>query len=367
MRATCGAALSEDRLAARILITGVAGYIGAHVAVALTQAGFEVIGLDRLPASQRGVIGRLQHVCGDQLVVDRVDLREPVAVLRSLSRHRPAAVVHCALLGPGAVSPLAYYDNNVHGLTTLLAAMTAVGLRTLVMASSSAIYGKPALPTVTERNLPAPLNAYGHSLAACEDLLADMRAADPRWRIAVLRVFQPLGAHDSGLIGDYALGATDLLAQAFGVATGRADRVQLHGGDWPTPDGTRVRDLVHVMDVARGVLRALEALARGIGSFTVNLGSGRICSELQLLATVERVLRCAVPFVLGNRQEGITEILADSRRAKTLLDWSAQLSIEQMCADAWRARRLAQRGSSASELTTLRPTPGSPAGSWHGS
>jgi UDP-glucose 4-epimerase len=354
-------------LAARILLTGVAGYLGAHVAVALAQAGFEVIGLDRQPGSQRPEIGRLRHLCGDQLHVDRVDLREPSEVLRCLSRHRPAAVIHCALLGPGAASPLAYYDNNVHGLTTLLAAMTAVDLRTLVMASSSAIYGKPALPTVTERSLPAPLNAHGHSLAACEALLADLRRADPRWRLAVLRVFQSLGAHDSGLIGDYAAGTKDLLAQALDAAEGGGERVALNGGNWPTRDGTRVCDLVHVTDVARGVLRALEALARGIGSFTVNLGSGRGCSELQLLATVERVLRRAVPFDLGSRTEGVAEIIADCRRAKTLLDWSAQSSIEQMCADAWRARRLARRGLAAPDPTTLRSAPGSPTTSWHGS
>jgi UDP-glucose 4-epimerase len=357
----------EDRLAARILLTGVAGYLGAHVAVALAQAGFEVIGLDRQPASQCPGIGRLQHLCGDQLRVDRVDLREPAEVLRALSRHRPAAVIHCALLGPGMSSPLAYYDNNVHGLTTLLAAMTAVGPRTLVMTSSSAIYGKPLLPTVTERSLTAPVNAYGRSLAACENLLADQRAADARWRFGVLRVFQPLGAHDSGLIGDYAAGADDLLAQAFDTVDGRFERVSLNGGNWPTRDGTRVCDIVHVTDVTRGVLRALEALARGIGSFTVNLGSGRGCSELQLLATVERVLRRPVPFDLGSERAGIAEIIADCRRAKTLLDWSAQSSIDQMCADAWRARRFARRGLNAPESMTLRSTPGSPTASWHGS
>jgi UDP-glucose 4-epimerase len=354
-------------LAARILLTGVAGYLGAHVAVALAQTGFEVIGLDRHPSSQCPVLGRLRHLCGDQLLVERVDLREPAEVLRALSRHRPAAVIHCALLGPGMASPLAYYDNNVHGLTTLLAAMTAVGPRTLVMTSSSAIYGKPALPTVTERSLPAPVSAYGRSLAACENLLADQRAADPRWRFAVLRVFQSLGAHESGLIGDYALGANDLLSQAFDTADGRVERVYLNGGNWPTRDGTRVCDVVHVTDVTRGVLRALEALARGIGSFTVNLGSGRGCSEMQLLATVERVLQRAVPFELGGRREGIAEIIADCRRAKTLLDWSAQLSIEQMCADAWRARRFARRGSDAPHPITLRSSPDSPTASWHGS
>ena len=354
-------------MAARILLTGVAGYLGAHVAVALIQAGFEVIGLDRLPAAQCPAVGRLQRVCGDRLIVDRVDLREPVAVLRALSRHRPAAVIHCALLGPGAASPLAYYDNNVHGLTTLLAAMTAVGLRTLVMTSSGAVYGKPAVPTVAEHSRPAPMNAYGHSLAACEALLADLRKPDPRWRHAVLRVFPMLGAHDSGLIGDYLPGAGDLLAQVFDAAAGVVDGVELNGGTWPTRDGTQVRDLVHVMDAARGVLHALEALARGIGSFTVNLGSGRGCSELQLLATAERVVRSAVPFRLASATEGVAEIIADCRRSKTLLDWSAQLSIEQMCADAWRARRLARRGLGAPQVMTLRAKPGPPATSWHGS
>jgi len=354
-------------LAARILVTGVAGYIGAHVAVALAQAGFDVIGLDHLPASRRATLGRLQHVCGEQLVFDRVDLREPSDVLKTLSRHKPAAVIHCALLGPGVASPLAYYDNNVHGLTTLLAAMTAVGVRTLVMASSSAVYGMPAVPTVSERNLAAPLGAHGHSLVACENLLGDLRAADPRWRLAVLRVFDPLGAHDSGMIGDYPPGGRDILAQAFDVAAGRASRVELDGGDWPTRDGTRVRDLIHVMDVANGFLRALEALARGTGSFTVNIGSGLGWSGLQLLAVAERVLRRPIPFHLGSRQEGIAEIVADCKRARTLLEWSAPLSVERMCTDAWRARRLDRRGSSAPVLTMARPEPGARDATWHGS
>lgn len=353
-------------MAARILVTGVAGYLGAHVTVALAHAGFDVIGVDHRPASTP-TIGRLQHLCGDQLTVERVDLREPAAVLKALSRHRPAAVIHCALLGPGAASLLAYYDNNVHGLTTLLAAMTAVGLRTIVMASSSAVYGKPAMPLAAERDATAPLNAHGRSLAACESLLADVRAVDPRWRHAVLRVFQTVGAHDSGVLGEYEKGASDVLAQVFEVTAGRAEQVELNGGDWPTRDGTRVRDLVHVTDVARGVLRALEALARGTGSFTVNLGSGEGCSELELLAVAERVVRRPIPFQMGRRKEEVAAIFADCRRASTLLNWTASLSIEQMCVDAWRAQRLDRRSAGTPDSNALRPAPDSPAASWHGS
>lgn len=329
-------------MTARILVTGVAGYLGAHVAVALAQAGFDVIGLDS--AADRHALTRLQHLCGERLVFERADVRDGARVLEVLSRHRPAAVMHLALLAAGRGTPLAYYDVNVHGLTTLLGAMAAAGLRTLVLASSSAVYGAPVVTPVVERGVPVAIDAHGRTLATCEHLLSDLRAADGRWRFGVLRVFEAAGAHDSGLIGDFAPGDSGVLAQALDVAAGLRPRVDVPGGDWPTRDGTRVRDWVHVLDVADGFLRALEALARGTGSFTVNLGRGEGVSELQLVAALERATRRPLPFHLGGRSGGIAEIFADVRRAQTLLGWSARHGVDRICCDAWRARRLNRRG-----------------------
>lgn len=328
-------------MTARILVTGVAGYLGSHVAVALAQAGFDVIGLDT--TVDRQALTRLRHLCGERLVFERVDVRDSARVLEVLSRHRPAAVMHLALLAAGRGAPLAYYDINVHGLTTLLGAMAAAGLRTLVLASSSAVYGAPVITPVSERAVPAAFEPHGRTLATCEHLLTDLRAADARWRFGVLRVFEAVGTHDSGLIGDFAPNDGSVLAQALDVAGGQRARIDLAGGDWPTRDGTRVRDWVHVLDVADGFLRALEALARGTGSFTVNLGRGQGVSELQLVAALERVARRPLPFHLAGRSGGIAEIFADVRRAQTLLGWSARLGVDRICADAWRARRLNRR------------------------
>lgn len=355
----------ETRVAARILVTGVAGFLGAHVAAALVQAGFEVVGIDNLCTGDRQTLARLQHLCGERLAIERSDLREPAPVLRALARHKPAAVLHLALLPPDAATPIAYYDNHVHGLTTLLAAMSACNVHTLVMGSSGALYGARLRGLRTEpadeHEAIAPQGPHGHTLAACEQLLGDLGAADRRWRIGVLRVFQPLGAHESGLIGDFAPGARHVMARALDVATGRSPRVMLGGGTWPTADGTRAVDVVHVSDVAQGFLRALEALARGTGSFTANLGRGAAATELQLLGALERVCRRALPFELGPAAAagatpaGLAVRVADVRRAATLLGWRAQHDLERICRDAWRARRLNRRGFS--EQPAAAPSP----------
>lgn len=352
-------------MTARILVTGVAGYLGSHIAVALAQAGFEVIGFDSLAAAEPQAVSRLRHLCGDRFVFDRIDLRDGEAVLAGLARHRPAAAIHCALLADGAPSPLAYYENNVHGLATLLGAMTAAGLRTLLFASSVAVYGTPAVTPVAERRLPAPRAAHGRSLAACEQMLDDLRQSDSRWRIGVLRVFDMAGSHESGLIGDWRRGHTDVLAQSLDVACGLRESVLLNGGDWPTRDGTRVRDWVHVCDVADGFMRALEALARGTGSFTVNLGSGQGRSELQLLSALEHASRRPLPFRLGERQGGIAEIFAETSRAQTLLGWSARHGIERLCADAWRTRRLNWRGFSEALTDMSTRSRATATAAWH--
>lgn len=331
-----------------ILITGGAGYIGSHTSIALMQAGYDVVVLDNLSNSQAEVIDRVAAICGRRPVFVQGDVRD-VTVLDQLFSSWPiSGVMHFAGLkavGESIGKPLEYYDNNVHGTLQLLAAMQKVGVKQLVFSSSATVYGNPGTLPVQEDAPRSATNPYGRSKLIIEDILADLHIADPEWRIACLRYFNPVGAHESGLIGENPSGIpNNLMPYIAQVAAGLREKLNIWGNDYPTPDGTGVRDYIHIMDLAEGHVAALSYLERQGGMLTVNLGTGRGYSVLEMVNTFERMSGRPVPFSIGPRRPGdVASCWADPTRAERLLDWHARYSVEQMCADTWRWQ-LRQKG-----------------------
>ena len=324
-----------------ILVTGGAGYIGSHTCVALIDAGYTRLVLDNLCNSSAESLARVARITGVRPALIEGDIRDQALLEDLLGRHRPQAVIHFAGLkavGESVQQPLEYYDNNIGGTTTLLRAMQGAGLRNIIFSSSATVYGDPATVPIREDFPRSATNPYGRSKLVIEDILADLRRADPRWRIARLRYFNPVGAHPSGLIGEDPRGVpNNLLPYITQVAVGRLPQLRVFGGDWPTPDGTGVRDFIHVMDLAEGHVAALRHLLAQEGMFTVNLGTGQGCSVLQLLRAMERASGRDLPYEITPRRAGdIAECWADPTAARELLGWKAVRDLDTICADAWR-------------------------------
>lgn len=324
-----------------ILVTGGAGYIGCHTCVVLAERGHRVVIADNFSNSTPFVLQRLQQLMDAPVPCERVDLRHKDELAALFGRHRFDAVVHFAALkavGESCEQPLEYFDNNIGGTINLLQAMQVAGVKRLVFSSSATVYGAPDAVPVRED---APLrvtNPYGRTKLVIEQLLADACAADARLRVANLRYFNPVGAHASGLIGEDPGGVpNNLMPYLCQVAVGRRDRLRVFGGDYPTVDGTGVRDYLHVVDLARAHVAALEYLQGGEGSLTVNLGTGRGVSVLQLVAAFERACGGTIPVEIVERRAGdVAEVYADPSLAWRLLRWRAGLDVEAMCRDAWR-------------------------------
>jgi UDP-glucose 4-epimerase len=324
-----------------ILLTGGAGYIGSHTWLALLEAGYRPVILDDFSTSQTKVLQRLHHLAGVAPACLRGSVRDISMVEALLRQHRIAAVVHFAgfkAVGESVAQPLKYYVNNVGGTVSLLQAMAAAGCRTLVFSSSATVYGDAATVPIAEHSPRSHTNPYGHTKLVCEDMLAALHQADPSWRIGVLRYFNPVGAHPSGLIGESPAGTPNnlmpLLAQ---VAAGVRPGLSVYGQDFPTPDGTGVRDYIHVQDLALGHVAALRALLRGDGGFTVNLGTGRGHSVLEVIQAFEQASGRSVPWQFVARRPGdVATCYADPTLAERLLGWRATRSLADMCADAWR-------------------------------
>ena len=327
-----------------ILLTGATGYIASHTWLALWAAGFDVIGVDDFSNSSPEVLNRLQRLGQRTPMFERADVCDSAAMLSLFKRHPISAVVHFAAfkaVGESSAKPLAYYRNNIGGLISVAEAMamSASACKTLVFSSSATVYGAPEQLPIPESAALATTSPYGATKLIGENLLTDVARADPAWRIALLRYFNPVGAHDSGLIGEDPRGTpNNLMPYVTQVAVGKRERLQVFGNDYDTVDGTGVRDYIHVSDLAEGHVAALRHLMDTAGSsFTANLGTGRGYSVLELVRAFEQASGCHIPYDIVARRAGdIAACYADASRARELLGWQATRGIEAMCADSWR-------------------------------
>ncbi|NMG76145.1 UDP-glucose 4-epimerase GalE [Aromatoleum diolicum] len=325
-----------------VMVTGGAGYIGSHSCVELLGGGHDVVVVDNLCNSKVEALTRVEEIAGRKLAgFHRVDVRDRDALARVFAAHRVDAVIHFAALkavGESVQQPLAYYDNNIGGLVALASVMATAGVFGLVFSSSATVYGDPATVPIREDFPTAPTNPYGWTKLMAEQVLRDVAAADPRWRVVLLRYFNPVGAHASGRIGEDPHGIpNNLMPFVSQVAVGRLPQLQVFGADYPTPDGTGVRDYIHVVDLAAGHVRAVERIADLPGVTCLNLGTGRGYSVLDVARAFERASGRAVPYrVVARRQGDIAACWADPTSAENVLGWMPHFDLDAMCRDAWR-------------------------------
>ena len=324
-----------------IFVTGGAGYIGSHTCLELLIAGHEVTVYDNFCNSQPEALHRVQTICGRKLTLVEGDLRDSVRLVKALQDSAANAVIHFAGLkavGESVDKPLAYYDNNVAGSLRLLEAMAACNVKTLVFSSSATVYGEPQRLPLDEEHPLSATNPYGRSKLMIEDMLRDLHRSDPAWRIAVLRYFNPVGAHASGRIGEDPQGTpNNLLPFVAQVAVGQRACVNVFGDDYATPDGTGVRDYIHVVDLALGHLRALDRLATHAECRAINLGTGVGYSVLEMIHAFERASGKPVPYRVVPRRSGdVASCYANPTNALALLGWQATRDLQTMCSDAWR-------------------------------
>jgi UDP-glucose 4-epimerase len=329
---------------ARLLVTGGAGYIGSHTALALLEAGHDVVSLDNYSNGSPRALERVQRIAQRPLIAIDGDVRDMALLARLFAQHAIDGVVHFAAkkaVGESVAKPLDYYDNNVGGTLSLLRAMQAAGVFTVVFSSSATVYGVPDSLPIAESAPIRTTNPYGTTKAMVEQILADLAVADERWSAVALRYFNPIGAHPSGEIGEDPHDIpNNLFPFICQVAAGRRDRLSVFGNDWPTVDGTGVRDYLHVVDLAMGHLRACEFAQGHRGFVPINLGTGTGLSVLQLVHCFEAATGCTVPHVVTARRAGdIAACWADPSLAARLLGWHSEHSIEQACADGWRWQR----------------------------
>ena len=331
-----------------ILVTGGSGYIGSHACVALRAAGHSVTVVDNLANSRPEVLDRVARITGERPVFYEGDVRDRTLLRRIFAASPIDAVIHFAGLkavGESVAQPLGYYDCNVGGAITLCEAMAESAVKTLIFSSSATVYGDPASVPIREDFPRSATNPYGASKLMIEDILADVAQADPAWRIGRLRYFNPVGAHASGLIGEEPKGVpNNLLPYVAQVAAGKRQRLSVFGNDYPTPDGTGVRDYIHVMDLVEGHLSALDYLLAKGGMLTVNLGTGCGYSVLDMVRAFEVASKRPIPFAVEPRRPGdIAACFADPALARQLLGWQARRGIEEMCSDAWRWQQQCER------------------------
>lgn len=324
-----------------ILVTGGSGYIGSHTVVELAAAGYDTLIYDNLSNSKKGVLERLGRITGKEPRFVQADVRDRAALREAFSSYPITAVIHFAGLkavGESVSQPLRYYDNNVNGSICLFETMAEFGVKRLVFSSSATVYGEPATVPIRENFPLAPTNPYGQSKLMVEQLLRDQSVAQPDWHIMLLRYFNPVGAHNSGLIGEDPNGIpNNLFPFVSQTAIGKRKELQVFGGDYPTPDGTGVRDYIHVVDLAKGHIAALAALESRPGVTTVNLGTGQGYSVLDVVRAFERASGRSVPYRIADRRPGdIPTCYADPAYAAEILGWRAELALPAMCADSWR-------------------------------
>ena len=331
----------------KILVTGGMGYIGSHTVVELQNAGHEVVVVDNLSNAVSSVQERVQRITDKSFVFEEADIRDRAAMERIFGAHKVDAVIHFAGLkavGESVAQPLRYYDNNVNGSVILFETMAKFGVKTIVFSSSATVYGDPASVPIREDFPLSATNPYGRSKLMIEDILRDLAKAEPDWRIALLRYFNPVGAHESGLIGEEPSGIpNNLVPYIAQVANGQREKLSVFGGDYDTPDGTGLRDYIHVVDLAIGHVKTLDRLAKGPGIVTYNLGTGRGNSVLEMIKAFEAASGRPVPYQIVDRRPGdVAKCYADPTLAREELGWTAERDVAQMCADVWRYQTTAK-------------------------
>lgn len=331
----------------KILVTGGMGYIGSHTVVELQNAGHEVVVVDNLSNAVASVQERVQRITGKNFVFEKADIRDRAEMERIFGLHKVDAVIHFAGLkavGESVAQPLRYYDNNVNGSVILFETMAKFGVKTIVFSSSATVYGDPASVPIREDFPLSATNPYGRSKLMIEDILRDLAKAEPDWRIALLRYFNPVGAHESGLIGEEPNGIpNNLVPYIAQVANGQREKLSVFGGDYPTPDGTGLRDYIHVVDLAIGHVKTLDRLAREPGIVTYNLGTGRGNSVLEMVRAFEQASGRKIAYQIVDRRPGdVAQCYADPAKAREELGWTAERDVAQMCADVWRYQTTAK-------------------------
>lgn len=324
-----------------ILLTGATGYVGSHTWCTLLDAGYDVIGLDNLRNSSFKVLNRISKITQQTLNFIEGDVRDASLLHSIFSKNNISAAIHFAALkavGESVQNPLDYYDNNLNGLLSLGRAMKDHGVKTFVFSSSATVYGDPHATPIKESSRLSAINPYGQTKLMSERILRDLEKSDANWSIGYLRYFNPVGAHESGLIGEDPHGVpNNLMPFLAQVAIGNLSKLRVYGGDYATPDGTGVRDYIHVMDLAQGHVAALSHLFTDRISFTVNLGTGRGYSVLEMIRAYERASLRQISFEIVERRTGdVATYCADASLAALILGWRASRGIDEMCADSWR-------------------------------
>lgn len=333
----------------KILVTGGTGYIGSHVCVELLERGYEVVIIDNLVNSRKEVLDKVWKIAGKNLPLWTADLLDRAALDKLFTHHRFEAVMHFAALkapGQSVADPLSYYHNNVTGTILLCEAMKVHGVKNLVFSSSAAVYGNPKRVPIVEDSPCNPISPYGRSKLVVEHVLRDLHGSDSKWNVIMLRYFNPVGAHCSGLIGEDPRGTpNNLVPYIAQVATGKLPELLVFGNDYPTKDGTGVRDYIHIHDLAMGHIKALEKLLQNPGLRIYNLGTGRPYSVLEVLEAFERACGNSIPYRVVERRPGdIAVSYADPTRAETQMDWVALKDIDSMCQGHWRWQSMNPNG-----------------------
>ena len=335
----------------KILVTGGAGYIGSHTCVELLQAGYEVVIYDNLSNSHVEVINRIEAITQKRPKLVIGDIRDQASLIKCMHEHQCDAVMHFAGLkavGESVAQPLKYFDNNFIGTLRLLEAMQASNIKTIVFSSSATVYGDPVYLPFDEQHPLAPTNPYGQTKLYIEEMLKDLFNASPDWHIGILRYFNPVGAHSSGLIGEDPQGVpNNLMPYIAQVAVGKRESLNIWGNDYPTIDGTGVRDYIHVTDLAQGHIKTLEHLAQQPRLFVANLGSGKGSSVLQVLAAFQQASGMNIPYAFKDRRAGdVAEFYADPTLANQLLNWKTTKTLDNMCMDHWNWQQKNSNGYS---------------------
>ena len=332
-----------------ILVTGGAGYIGSHTVVELLAADYNLVILDNLSNSSQVALERVEKISGRTFHFYHGDIRDIYTLDQIFSDHHIDAVIHFAGLkavGESTQIPLDYYDNNVTGTLTLLRAMKSAGVRKIVFSSSATVYGDPAQVPIRENFPTSATNAYGRSKLMIEEMLQDLSASDPDWSIVLLRYFNPVGAHSSGLIGEDPQGIpNNLIPYVSQVAVGKLEQLSVFGDDYPTVDGTGVRDYIHVVDLAKGHIKALDRIEQAQGVYTYNLGTGNGYSVLEIIKAFEAASGQSIAYQIAPRRPGdISTCWADASLAKNELDWQAEFGLDAMMRDSWNWQKMNPRG-----------------------